>query len=385
MNYRILFTIESLFELGPVQELKILTDALAARGYDVHLAILGEQRSEANQWLHPEIKVHLLNQDDRTPLHSLRDCFSIVPELRKLIHTLSPDLVHAWCGQAEILTLIATRNLPLMQPLPFKHLISTRLTVPREMGLRQQIFENYLGDNPNFTIVAPHASIKTKLIESGKLKSQIEIISNSVNPSQDAQQSSVRGALRKQLGLPQDTYLAGTVAPLVHRSRLKDLIWATDLLTCIRQDFHFLIMGTGPQLNRLQRFAGLTEAANHIHFISHPEPSLIQGLDFYWHPHFQEPNSANLLSAMAAEIPAIAVYGEGTEEIIRHQETGFAVNFGARDEFARWTKFLIEKPEDSKVLAQQGRELVEGAFPGNAMVNSYISLYEQKIKSANPL
>jgi glycosyltransferase involved in cell wall biosynthesis len=134
-------------------------------------------------------------------------------------------------------------------------------------------------------------------------------------------------------------------------------------------------------LSRLQRFASLTEAASHVHFIRHPEPSLIQGLDFYWHPHFQEPISANLMAAMAAEIPAIAVYGEGTDEIIRHQETGFAVNFGARDEFARWTKFLIEKPNESKTMARQGRELVERSFPSKSMVDDYIAFYERKIKS----
>ncbi|MDA7861583.1 glycosyltransferase [bacterium] len=381
MNYRILFTIESLFELGPVEELKILTGALSARGCEIHIAILGEHRFEPNQWLESGIKVHVLNKDDRTPLHSLRDCFSIVPELRKLIHNLSPDLVHAWCGQAEILTLIATRNVPLTRQLPFKHLISTQLAIPRELGFRHQIFENYLGDDDNFTTVVPHASIKTKLIELGKPEAQIEIIANSAAPQQVSEKSSIRKSLRKQLGLAKDSYLAGTVAPLVHRSRLKDLIWATDLLTCVRPDFHFLIIGSGSQLSRLQRFASLTEAGDHIHFLSHPESPVIQGLDFYWHPHLQEPISGNLMSAMAAEIPSIAVYGEGTEEIIRHQETGFAVNFGARDEFARWTKFLIEKPQESHILAKQGRLLVERAFPIESMINDYLALYDRKLES----
>lgn len=376
-----MFTIESLFELGPVEELKILTGALSASGCEIHIAILGEHRFEANQRLESGIKVHVLNKDDRTPLHSLRDCFSVVPELRKLIRTLSPDLVHAWCGQAEILTLIATRNVPLTRRLPFKHLISTQLALPRDLGFRRQIFENYLGGDDNFTTVVPHASVKTKLIELGKPEAQIEIIANSALARQASEKSSVRKSLREQLGLAQACYLAGTVAPLVHRSRLKDLIWATDLLTCVRPDFHFLIVGSGPQLSRLQRFASLTEAGDHIHFLSRPESPVIQGLDFYWHPHLQEPISGNLMSAMAAEIPSIAVYGEGTEEIIRHQETGFAVNFGARDEFARWTKFLIEKPKESLALAKQGRELVERSFPIESMINSYLSLYEGKLKS----
>jgi len=82
------------------------------------------------------------------------------------------------------------------------------------------------------------------------------------------------------------------------------------------------------------------------------------------------------MSAMANGIPSISVYGPGTKEIIRHQETGFAVNFGARDEFARWTKFLIEKPEQAARLARQGQEFVNAQFTKSTMVDGYLAIYD---------
>ena len=103
---------------------------------------------------------------------------------------------------------------------------------------------------------------------------------------------------------------------------------------------------------------------------------MLAGLDFYWHSHLIEPLPANLLAAMANGIPAISVYGPGTSEIIKHQETGFAVNFGARDEFARWTKYLIELPEQAAKLSSQGQAFRQTTdLPIEITLNHYLQLY----------
>lgn len=180
------------------------------------------------------------------------------------------------------------------------------------------------------------------------------------------------------MNLPEKAYLAGAVGPLCHRSRFKDLIWATDLLTVIRDDFHFLMIGKGSQRKQLERFASLTESRSHIHFLGHPEfpQRVVAGLDFYWNSHLRDPLSGNLLAAMANGIPSISVYGPGTEEIIRHQQTAFGVNFGARDEFARWTKFLIEKSEPAQKIAWQGQQFVRDNFRQSKMIDGYLAIYD---------
>jgi len=77
---------------------------------------------------------------------------------------------------------------------------------------------------------------------------------------------------------------------------------------------------------------------------------------------------------MANAVPVISVYGDGTQEAILHQQTGMAVNYGARDEFARWTKFLIEKTDAARQLADQGKAHVLETFPLEEMVSAYRSL-----------
>lgn len=382
MSHRILFTIESLFSLGAAQQLKLLADSLVQKGHEIHVAVLGEYAFEPTQWTNAGIDVYFLNGDDKTPLNTLRDGFYVIKGLRKLIRRVAPGIVHSWCGQAELLTLLATEDFPLarslIKPLERLRFLCTELFLQPEKRFTRQAVENRLGNRVERMIV-PHDSVAKHLVENGYRQSRINVVPNAVSklePSVDRAQA--RRDVLTRLGLPDSTYLAGAVAPLIHRSRLKDLIWATDLLTVIREDFHFLIIGTGTQLRRLKRFSALTESNSHIHFLGHPESPerVVAGLDFYWHSHLRDPLSGSLLAAMAAGVPAISVYGEGTRKIIRHQETGFAVNFGARDEFARWTKYLIEQSDPAQKLARQGQQFVRKNFEVGTMVDGYLAIYD---------
>ena len=390
MTHRILFVVETLFPLGEAQQLQMLAKSLSQLGHDIHVAVLGQRTIEPPTWADAGICIRYLNGDDKTPLHTMRDGFFVVKQLRKLIRTLEPSIVHTWCGQSELLTLLATAefswaNRVGWKPLKLFRLICTELFLQPEKRLTRQLIENRLSDRVECMIV-PHESAKNHLVENGYVESKVRVIANATPNSQRLiDRGQARSRVLTKLGLSNSTFLAGAVAPLQHRTRLKDLIWATDLLTCIREDFHFVIVGTGSQLKQLKRFAALTESKAHVHFLGHPESpeQVVAGLDFYWHSHLRDPLSGTLLAAMAQGVPSISVYGSGTKEIVRHQETAFAVNFGARDEFARWTKFMIEKPDAAKKLARQGQSFVQKNFELESMVEAYLRIYEANSQASS--
>lgn len=379
MKHRILFVIENLFPLGPAQQLRGLAKSLADQGNEIHVAVVGQREFEPTQWTTAGIKVCFLNGDDKTPLHTIRDGFQVVRELRSLIFKLNPEIVHSWCGSAEFLTLLAAQDLPLLKPHERFRLLSTELYIQPEKRFTRQILENKMAAKVERMLV-PHVSVKKHLVANGYREHRIHAVPSGVFEEDiQANRIGARNRLHEQLGLDASVYLAGTVAPLQHRTRLKDLIWATDLLTTIRDDFHFLIIGNGSQFRRLKRFTALAESARpNVHFLGHPQDpqSVVAGLDFYWHSHLRHPMSGNLLSAMANGIPTVSVYGEGTKEIVRPQETALGVNFGARDEFARWTKFLIEKPDSARQLAEQGRNFVRQHFDNQKMIDGYVGVYD---------
>ena len=239
--------------------------------------------------------------------------------------------------------------------------IESRLMKIRSLCLTQALIEN--------------------LVDDGCPEDQITVIPPAVSVDSTTDRASAKRQLTDYLGLPDSIYLATTVAPLQPRFRLKDLVWATDLLTCIRDDFHLLIVGRGKQKARLRKFASQTEAGSHVHILDSLDEKLTSadlffGPDVYWNANLTRPLASPMLHAMAGGTPAISVLGSGTSDLIRHQETGFAVNFGARDEFARWTKYLIEQTEAANQLRQQGQALAQRNFPVGAMIQAYAELYE---------
>ena len=391
MSQRILFTVEHLYPLGPAQLLFPLASELATAGKDVVVAVLGQRTETTQEWLDSGIRVFFVNGDDKTPLHTQRDAFTVIRELRSLIRLVEPDTLHAWCGEAIWLTLLATQSIPLTPALPSVRLMATELNLHPEKKFIRSILEDRLSYQIE-TLIVPHETVAVDLADEGLIAKYTQIIPNGVRVGDKALpeekiaivdrgalgRRDLRHSIREKMSLPEDTRLAITVADLEPRTRLKDLVWATDLLSCIREDFHFAIIGTGRQLWRLRKFARQTEARDHVHFLGLPESpeSYLAAADFYWQSHLQSPQGGPLLAAMAMGIPAISVLGPGTEAVIDHQATGFATNFGARDEFARWTKYLIEQAEPASRLAQQGQDHVSKVFAFAPMVESYLELYE---------
>lgn len=410
---RILFVSETLNPLGPAQPLLELVRVLTSRGWIVNVAVA--RCENLTQWKQDwPCEVFALTQSaaEKSPAFARqrlrpasRSSVSAVLQLRKLIRRVRPEIVHAWCGTASWLSLVAvqfpiSRRLLHHPWLGFRpsgqgvrasstsqrilrpKLFATELLLPPEKRFTQQLYENRFSPGLE-SVLVPHEWVASQLRKNG-CESNIKIIPNRIDANHfvsSAERAKFKRQLREKLQLPVDAKLAGTVAPLLAKSRLKDLIWATDLLTCVRDDFHFVIFGNGDFDARLRRFAGLTEAAQHVHFVNDPTivPKNLSGLDFYWHSHLNEPMPFGLLNAMAGGVPAISVFGPGTRELIRHQETGFAVNFGARDEFARWTKYLIEQPDSAKQLAEQGQSWVQREFCGD-VVEDYVRCWSESME-----
>ncbi len=368
---RILFVTESLFPLGPARQLIPLAQQLAEHGCEIHVVEFKPTIDETEPPAAPQVVYHSLGTDSCS--HPLsRASVNSIHRLRKLVRDLKPDIVHAWCGNSGFITLAATDASFSKTKC---RLLCTELFLQPEKSFTRQLYEKKLSHGFE-TIVVPHESVRNQLIGDGYDSDDIEIIPNTVCDL-NFDRAAGRELVLAKLKLPSDAKIAGTAAPLISRTRIKDLIYACDLLTVIRDDFHFLVFGHGHQRSRLQQFAKLTESCEHIHLVGEPRDAnaMFAGLDVYWHSHLMEPLPANLLAAMATGVPAISVYGPGTSEIIKHQETGFAVNFGARDEFARWTKYLIELPEQAAKLSSQGQTFVKHRFADRETVNRYLKLY----------
>ena len=369
---KFLYVVDSLDRFGATVQLDLLT-AEIAREHEVHVVVLcGSNRLAAND----ARTVHCL-EADLGPTSAIsgnglswRRLAQAGWKLHRRVQEIGPTIVHAWGERAEQIALLGLWNVKVRK-------FVTRTDVILTDRIVTELARKKLGEDVEKYIVT-HEEVKKSMVAQRYDASKFEVVAGTTlsNPQSD------RETARKQLleigGIPANSKIAATVAPLNPRSRLKDLIWATDLLTCIRDDVHLFIFGRGSQRWRLKKFASQTEAGHHIHFVDCEMDAvdLIPGVDFYWQSHLREPLSPALMYAMHCGVPAISVYGPGTADVIGHQETGFAANFGARDEFARWTKYLLEQTESGNQLARQGKESLVGKFTVEQTAAGWLQLYQ---------
>ena len=371
---RILFVLDTMFPLGPAQQANILARELADRGWDVHVAILNDPPT--SQFLVPKFcHIHHL----QIQKHDLLGW----KKLKKLAKLIRPQICHDWTGSSFAQAAIGDRFPMVVSFNGFDFQPSSK-----NLGVMgRQLWDRVRKRHQEVNWIVNHASSQEKLVAEGVDAANISVIAP-VAPAIRIKHPAARKRLLAEHGLRDDSILVGAYAPLVPAMRLKDLIWATDLLTCVRDDIHFLLIGQGPQLSRLKQFLRTTEAVGHVRFLGRPENSIetIAGLNAFWHSHLHQSMPNGMLSAMSAGVPVIGVLGEETESLLVHQTTGMGVNLGARDEFARWTKYLIEQPDAASQLARQGQEYLHELLTSDAFVQAHVDEYEQvcAVRRLNP-
>jgi glycosyltransferase involved in cell wall biosynthesis len=188
-----------------------------------------------------------------------------------------------------------------------------------------------------------------------------------------------RRQILDELGLPAGSRLIGLVGRLVPHKRVKDAIWAADLLKVVRKDVHLLIFGDGPHRDRLRMFRDQVRIGDHVHFLGlrSDMQRFYPHFDLLWSTSAYEGQSNAILEAMAAGVPVVAGDIPGTREMVIHNQTGLLVQVGDRAGFAREAHRLLEDAELARRLGQAGRERVGSDYTVEKMVEKYIEMYNR--------
>jgi glycosyltransferase involved in cell wall biosynthesis len=165
------------------------------------------------------------------------------------------------------------------------------------------------------------------------------------------------------------------------RKRLKDLIWAAELLKVARPDTHLLIIGDGPQRQRLEGYCQRLAIWDRVHLLGHRDDvdCWIAQLDCVWLAGGgPEGPSAVLMEAMAAGIPVIATDNRCNRELIQAGENGFLVPLGDRAALARKTHLILQDDTLARRLAAAARQRILDSHRVERMVRQYADLYDNR-------
>jgi glycosyltransferase involved in cell wall biosynthesis len=234
---------------------------------------------------------------------------------------------------------------------------------------------------PTTRLVASSPVIRDWWANGNRLPAErITIIAPGVAPARPSDRS--REELLSELRLPDDARLIGAVGRLVPEKRVKDLIWAADLLRVLHDNLRLLIIGDGPLRAQLEQYARMASDLEHIQFLGERADlwRIMPHLDVLWDANEGRSQSIAILEAMAAGVPVIAGDTPINCEFIVEGETGYLIPLlerSGRADRARQTDRVFNDQDEALRLAENGRRHMAEYFNSERLVRKYVDIYER--------
>ncbi|MBN2022666.1 MAG: glycosyltransferase [Pirellulales bacterium] len=366
MKKRILQIIPTLDRAGAEKQMCLLAGGLARDEFDVRVCALTRGGPLSEDLRRAGVPTTVIGKRCKLdPLAFWR--------LRQHVAELKPDLVHTWIFAADAYGRVAGMfaGVPAM-------VTGLRCVDPWKSGL--QLALDRLLARRTARLVANSPGVRDFYVEKGLPAEKIEVIANGVEPAGPVR--TTRRQILAELGLPEDSRLVGLVGRLWAQKRVKDAIWAADLLKVIRKDVHLLIVGDGPQRRQLVRYRDQIEIADKVHFLGErPDVArLLPHFDALWSTSGYEGQSNTVMEAMAAAVPVVATDVPGTRDLVVHGETGYLVPVGDRAGFARHTNRLLDDAALAARLGQAARQRMAEHFAVAAMIDRHADLYRRVLE-----
>lgn len=363
MTRRVLQVIPTLARGGAEKQLALLAAGLPRDEFEVHVCALSRGGPLEDELHAADIPLTIIGKPWKyDPLAWW--------QLRRHIARLKPELVQTWMFTANAYGRTAARAAGV------KHLVASERCVDSWKAWLQLGIDRRLARKTD-AIIANSQGVKDFYIANGIPAEKLVVIENGILPAPASDVT--RDQLCDELGIPRGVHLIGAVGRLWHQKRIKDLIWAADLLKVIRDDVHLLIIGEGPLREDLEIFRDACQIQDKVHFLGarNDVMRLMPHFALLWLASDYEGLPNVVMEAMSAGVPVVATDIPGTRDLVAHGETGFLTSVGDRAALARFAHKLLEDPQMRAQFGEAGRQRVARDFSVERMVAAHAELYRR--------
>jgi glycosyltransferase involved in cell wall biosynthesis len=185
-------------------------------------------------------------------------------------------------------------------------------------------------------------------------------------------------AFRRSLAIPESGRLILAAGRFRPTDGLKAAVWAFDVIKYAAPDLYLVLVGDGPERDRLERFGKALGFDDYrVRFAGEraDRPAVIGLAEVVWVTH-DRGGTAAALEAMAAGRPVVAVRTPDLAEVVEDGVTGRLIPPGDRVRLAAVTHELLERPADAAALGAAGRDRAVRGFSAPAMVDRFARLYD---------
>jgi glycosyltransferase involved in cell wall biosynthesis len=188
-----------------------------------------------------------------------------------------------------------------------------------------------------------------------------------------------RQAVRRQLSIPSEVLLLGTVANLFERKGYDVMLDALARVAHMEPAVQYLIVGTGDRAyeRALRSQVQALNLSRHVHFAGFQDPvyPYIAAMDLYVQPSRMEGFGIAVIEAMAMGKAVIGTATGGLPEVIVHEETGLLVPPDDSAALAEAIAVLLKSSEKRERFARAGQDRAKTHFTIDAMMQGLTSAY----------
>ncbi len=362
---KLMLLVPTLDQSGAEKQLTLLATQLPRDEFDVHVVALTRGGAFADE---------LTQQGARLTVLGKRWKFDPVAmwRLRRLIKAEQPDIVHTWLFTANAYGRLMVGRRMKTRP---KLIVSERCVDVWKAGWQLWLDQKLIGRTDR--LIGNSIAVADFYKSIGYPTDRITVIPNGIDVPEPTPFD--RDALLAELEIPRGVPVIGFVGRMARQKRVDDLVFAMALVAILRPDAHMLLVGDGPERDKLMKFARDINIDSHTRFTGHRADAakLLRIMDLFWIASDFEGQSNSIMEAMAAGLPVIATDIPPNRELVVDGETGFLVRVGDRAGFQQFADRILADLELARRLGDAGRERMREHFSIENMVAAHARLYRE--------
>ncbi len=286
------------------------------------------------------------------PLHDFKSIISIA----KIIKKVNPDIIHAHSSKAGMITRITGfffRVKTLYTPNAYAYLGSKG--IKRFFFFYIEKLAIYITD----ILLASSQSEAYRSTEDLKFpKEKVKVYPNSIEILDSLPEYASPGLK-----------IISTAGRLAHQKNPLMFLRVCEIISKTRGDVHFKMIGVGfedslkSDILKYIKERRLTNRVSLINWMDRGDLlSEIRNSEVFVMTSAFESFGYVAAEAQMLEIPVVATNVDGLKEIVEHNSTGFLVELNDDEEMARKILYLIDSPEKSRKMGENGRIKMEMLF-----------------------
>lgn len=223
----------------------------------------------------------------------------------------------------------------------------------------------------DFTVAVSEKNAEIAVAHEGARPDALAVVPNGI-PVEAFARPVDRGSLRRELGVPADAKIIGTIGRLVREKNHALLLRAFAGLAASDASAHLVLAGDGPLRAELQQQAG-----ERVHFLGQRSDvaTLLGCFDAFVLSSSTEGMSMALLEAMAAGCPIVVTAVGGNVELIQNGQNGLVVPPDDDEALAIALARVLSESLEARRLGDNARAVAQRRYSVEQMARQYETLY----------